>query len=234
MNKVYYYFNNKNYPISVTNKTTQIAKYTFQADGTMWELPSITQFFNNISNSESYNIIDIGAQVGLYSLYAKFLPKSTFYSFEPFPETFNELNENIKLNDIHNIKTFNIAISDKDGETTLNTSINHNGLHTLGKTPLRFNDIKPLSVKTSTLDNIFNNTPIHFIKIDTEGYEYFILKGGIEVIKKYKPIIQLEWNITNMKQCDVTESMMEELLEEIGYHKIGMVEEEILISSINK
>jgi FkbM family methyltransferase len=233
MNKLYYYFNNKNYPIRVTNKTTEIAKYTFHKDGTMWETPSIIQFFNNISNNEKYNIVDIGAQVGLYSLYGKFLPKSTFYSFEPFPDTFNELNENIRLNHIYNVKTFNIAISDNEGETILNTSIGHNGLHTLGKNPLRFNDIKPIIVKTSTLDKIFFDIPIHFIKIDTEGYEYFIIKGGINSIKKYKPIIQLEWNIINMKQCNVTESMMEELLEEIGYHKIGMVEEEILIASIN-
>jgi len=187
------------------------------------------QFFNAIPNDTECNIIDIGAQVGLYSLFAKFLPKSTFYSFEPFPATFKELNNNINLNNIYNVKTFNMAISDKEEDVVLNTSASHNGLHTLGKNPLRFNDIVKVHVKSTTIDSFFVDTPIHFIKIDTEGYEYFIIKGGINSIKKYKPIIQLEWNITNMQQCNVTETMMIDLIKEIGYHKIGFVEEELLI-----
>tara|TARA_B100000787_G_C16147665_1_gene275026 strand:- start:439 stop:681 length:243 start_codon:yes stop_codon:yes gene_type:complete len=75
----------------------------------MWENLSMQQFFNCINN-EQYNIIDIGAQSGLYSLFAKYLPNSTFYSFEPFEETYNCLNENLKLNNINNVKTFNLGI----------------------------------------------------------------------------------------------------------------------------
>jgi hypothetical protein len=115
----------------------------------------------------------------------------------------------------------------------LNTSLSHNGLHTLGTNPLRFTDIKAIPINTTTLDIFFNNIPIHFIKIDTEGYEYFILKGAVEVIKKYKPLIQLEWNTTNMKQCNIDENMMRKLIEELGYKQIGFVEEEMLIASIN-
>ena len=57
-------------------------------------------------------IVDIGAQTGLYTLFAKFVDNATFYAFEPFVSSFNALNENIKLNNISNVKTFNIAISD--------------------------------------------------------------------------------------------------------------------------
>jgi hypothetical protein len=100
MSLEYYYFDNISYPIKVTTETTNIAHYTFPKGGKMWETKSIQQFFNVIPKEDTINIVDIGAQVGLYSLFAKFLPKSTFYAFEPFPATFKELNENIKLNNI--------------------------------------------------------------------------------------------------------------------------------------
>lgn len=96
---IYYYFNNKNYPIKVTNKTVEITPYTFQPNCIMWESESIYKLYSHISQN-NYNILDIGAQTGLYALYAKYLPNSTFYAFEPFIETFNKLNNNIELNEI--------------------------------------------------------------------------------------------------------------------------------------
>lgn len=107
--------------------------------------------------------MDIGAQFGIYSLFAKYLPLSTFYAFEPFPATFELLNDNMTLNNITNVKTFNLAISNTQGISTLNTSANHNGLHTLGQNPLRFNDINPIDVNTTTLDIVFKDIPVHYI-----------------------------------------------------------------------
>ena len=75
------------------------------------------------------------------------------------------------------------------------------------------------------------NIPVHYIKIDTEGHEYYILKGGINTITKYRPTIQLEWNVTNMRQCDVTEEMMRTILQELNYKEVGFVEEEKLFVS---
>jgi len=229
MSHTYYYFNNVKYPILITENTKNVTPYTFQRNGQMWENLSMQQFFNCINN-EQYNIIDIGAQSGLYSLFAKYLPNSTFYSFEPFEETYNCLNENLKLNNINNVKTFNLGISDKLGTNILNTSMGQNGLHTMGSNPLRFNDIKPITINTTTLDDFFynKNIPVHFIKIDTEGWEYNILKGAQNTIKKYKPVIQLEWNITNMKQCNVNEQDLLSLLNNQGYYEKSTAEEEKL------
>ena len=70
---------------------------------------------------------------------------------------------------------------------------------------------------------------VDFIKIDTEGYEYYILKGGIKTIKKYKPVIQLEWNLINIEQCNVTEDMLNNLINEIEYKKHNIINEELII-----
>lgn len=226
--KTFYFFKDKNLPISVSEDTVRYTGYTFTSDGGMWEVDSEKEFFRHVPIEKRCNIVDIGAQSGLYSLYAKYLPNATFYSFEPFPLSYKLLSENLKINNINNVKTFDIAISDKTGTAILNTCLSHNGLHTLGENPKRFGDIKEIEVKTETLDNLFyeKNIPVDYLKIDTEGYEYYILKGGIKTLKKYKPLLQIEYNVQNMSQCNVKEEDLNELLNELNYKNYKTISEE--------
>jgi FkbM family methyltransferase len=204
---------------------------SFVKNTEIWEKESLNIFYNLVNKNENVNIVDIGANVGLYSLYAKFLPKSQFYSFEPYKFTYDILNDNIKLNDITNVKTYNFGIADKKGKTILNVCLTHDGLHTMGDNPLRFSNITPMEVEIDTLDNIFfnNNIKVDFIKIDTEGYEYFILKGGEQTIKTYKPIIQLEFNETNMRQCNINPRDLDNYIMELGYKVYNLTSEELII-----
>lgn len=224
----FYYFNDPLLEIEVTEDTVKHTGYTFFDNGKMWEMESEREFYKNIPKDKVCNIVDIGAQSGLYTLYAKFLPNAFFYSFEPFPLTFRLLNDNIKLNNLSNVFTYNIALSDKPGIATLNICNSNNGLHTLGANPQRFNDITKIEVETDTLDNLFyeKGIPIDYLKIDTEGYEYYILNGGIKTLKKYKPMIQLEYHEVNMYQCNVNPNKLNELLNSLGYKNYCTISEE--------
>jgi FkbM family methyltransferase len=204
----------------------------FLKNGNLWENESISYFFSKIPTDKNLIILDIGAHWGLYSLYAKFLPLCTFYSYEPYPFSFNLLNENIKCNNITNVKTFNMAIAEKETDTILNVCESNKGLNTLGSNPIRFNDIEKINVKTNTIDNLFFDKGVDFIKIDTEGYEYFILQGGMNTIKKYKPVIQLEWNPQNMQQAGVNEDMLYTLISQLNYKQTYKNNEEMIIESI--
>ena len=228
---VYNYFNDERFPILVTDETRKITPHTFLDNNTMWEEESIKYFFYNLPKDKSLNIIDVGAQSGLYSLFAKHLPLSNFYSFEPFKQTFNLLNDNITLNNITNVKTYNIGLSNKKERAILNSSMSHNGLHTIGNNPKRFNDICKVEIDVDTIDNLFyeKNIPVNVIKIDTEGWEYFILKGGEKTIKKYKPYIQIEWNEINMEQCNVDKNEFNNYLQELNYIKIKQISEELFL-----
>lgn len=210
----YYYFDDEKYDIQVSKRTCELTPYTFLNNGKLWENDSLRQFFSGIDNQRKLTIVDVGAQSGLYSLFAKFLPNSTFYSFEPYSPTYDLLNDNLVLNNISNVKTYNMGLSNKTGFATLNTCISHNGLHTMGNRLKRFKDVNQINVKTITMDDFFfnNNISIDYLKIDTEGFEYWILLGGIKTIHKYKPIIQLEWNLINMEQCGVTEQMLNNIM----------------------
>jgi len=226
------YYYKKDEPIEITDNTKKYPNTSFLDNGQLWEHPSIIIFFDLISKDKLVNIVDIGANVGLYSLYAKYLPNAHFYSFEPFDNNYNLLNENILLNNITNITTYKVALGDKQSKSILNTCLSQNGLHTMGNNPLRFNDIKKVEIDVNTLDNIFfnNNIKVDYIKIDTEGYEYFILKGGEQTIKTYKPIIQLEYNATNMKQCNITpKQLMNYINNELNYKIHNLTDEELII-----
>jgi FkbM family methyltransferase len=229
---VYNYFNDEQFPILVTDETRKITPHTFLDNNTMWEEESIKYFFYDVPKDKPLNIIDVGAQSGLYSLFAKHLPMSNFYSFEPFKQTFDLLNDNILLNNITNVKTYNIGLSNKKERVILNTSISHNGLHTIGNNPKRFNDVCKVEIDVDTIDNLFyeKNIPVNLIKIDTEGWEYFILKGGEKTIQEYKPYIQIEWNETNMQQCDVDKNEFINYLDELNYIKIKQISEEVFLA----
>jgi FkbM family methyltransferase len=231
MSDSYMFEYNENEKILVTRKTVDYGNNSFKRNTEIWEKYSLNYFFNLIDKNKKVNIIDIGANVGLYSLYAKHLPNSHFYSYEPFKFTYDLLNDNIKLNNITNVQTYNIGLSDKKGKTILNVCLSQDGLNTMGANPLRFNDINPIEVEIDTLDNIFynNNINVDFIKIDTEGYEYNILKGGEKTIKKYKPIIQLEFNETNMRQCNIRPEQLLNYINELGYKQHNLISEELII-----
>lgn len=219
-----------NYPFSkeiyVNKKTIDYTPYTFQINGKIWEYESVEYFFSLINENSNSNIIDIGAQTGLYSLYAKYLPKCNFYAFEPFPISCEILKENLLLNNINNVEVYNCGIGLQNEIKILHVPKNHLGLNTFGSNPLRFDQWIDINVPVLKLDDIFINKEVNYIKCDTEGWEYNILKGSEETIEKYKPDIFLEINEINLKQCNSNKEDIFDLLKSHDYRLINIKNDE--------
>jgi len=66
----------------------------------------------------------------------------------------------------------------------------------------RIKDWGPVTVPMRTLDS-FDYTDIGFIKIDVEGYEYKVLLGAKETIKKYRPVLLVEQNRGNLNAIEL-------------------------------
>jgi len=141
-----------------------------------------------------FNIFDIGGNIGWYAInIAKRFPNSKIFSFEPIPSTYKILNENIQLNEIKNIESFNFGFSDAGGTFAfyLDPSLSVNA----SLANVSNNEkIKTVNCNVKKLDDFIagNNIRIDFIKCDVEGAEKLVFAGGIEVIKKDKPIIFTE------------------------------------------
>jgi FkbM family methyltransferase len=171
-------------------------------------------------------IVDIGAQSGLYSLYAKYLPECKFYSFEPFQETYKLLLENLQLNSITNVEALNVGLGEKNETKVLHVP-DHLGLNTLGDTPTRFSNWKDVEVSVKRLDDVISeDTPVDYIKCDTEGWELFVLKGAERCIKKWKPEIFLEFNGENLNQCGVHWTTLLQHLLDLHYVPLAKIGDE--------
>ena len=55
------------------------------------------------------------------------------------------------------------------------------------------------------------------------------MKGGEKTIKKYKPIIQLEYNEINMTQCNINAKQLLNYINELGYKQYNLIAEELII-----
>lgn len=126
--------------------------------------------------------VDVGANLGLWS---KPLCKlfNHVISFEPLDFAFECLEENTKG---ENITLNQFALGNTNDKidmivTDLNTGRSHVDVNSLGKG----------SIEIKKMDNL--NLPyFSFIKLDCEGYEAEVLKGGMDTIKEYKPVIVTE------------------------------------------
>ncbi len=74
-----------------------------------------------------------------------------------------------------------------------------------------------IKVTIETLDHIIPvDLPIHLIKIDVEGAELQVLQGGVNIIKKYKPIILFEFGLGGSELYESTPQKMYDFLQECG------------------
>jgi FkbM family methyltransferase len=142
------------------------------------------------SSIKQLKIIDIGANVGFFSLYiAKKFPNAVIYSFEPFPETFLKFTEHIKMNGLTNIMPYNFAVNDFDGSSRF-YSFEWSGCNTLidGKFDEKLHKVTEVQCRSfDSIPSITGADEFDFAKIDCEGSEYPIfLNSSDEMIRKVK------------------------------------------------
>ncbi|MCF7800266.1 FkbM family methyltransferase [Candidatus Babeliales bacterium] len=142
-------------------------------------------------------IFDIGANVGWFSLHlSKFLQNQNpeIHAFEPVKSTFVNLDKNIKLNNKDNIKAYNFGFGQE------NTKIKFFVPKKTGSVAASMQNILneeclEQECEIKKLDDFVNDNnikQIDFLKCDVEGAELLVIKGGLEILNEFKPIIFLE------------------------------------------
>lgn len=130
--------------------------------------------------------IDIGANIGTFTLYASKLVGSEgkVLTFEPHPKFYNFMLYNIKLNGFQNIDYHNVGLSNENSELYFSENLDSMN-HILTQ---QSND--SIKVKVHKLDDYTEAYKIiDLIKIDIEGYELFCLKGALSTLKKTRKVI---------------------------------------------
>lgn len=130
------------------------------------------------------NVIEIGANIGYYALqWAKIIQKGKgkVWAIEPNPQAFEYLKKNISLNKYNRVFFLNKGLSNKKGKMFFLEHNNWNLSKILSEKEANTNSTK---INIDTLDNLFSGKEINLIRMDVEGHEYNILKGGIKILKE--------------------------------------------------
>ena len=132
--------------------------------------------------------LDIGANAGIYSYHFKNKMKK-IVAFEPVKEILVSL-ENLKS---RNVEIHNCALSNNNDYLEIHIPVDKHGntiSYIASLEPRGENTIKR-KIEVKMLDD-FNYQNVSLIKIDVEGHELEVLKGGYETINKYKPHLVIE------------------------------------------
>jgi FkbM family methyltransferase len=166
------------------------------------------------------SFLDIGANIGLMTVIAsKCIGEAGIvYAVEANPNTVSILQTNIELNQCKNIELLPIALSDSQGTALLfeNWEVNRGGASLISQG----SEEKGMEVKMERLDDLFQEeTPIDLVKIDVEGFEPQVIRGGMSWFKKQLPIFIIE--VSEKREKEVGPSPLEvmELVQTIGNYK---------------
>ena len=123
--------------------------------------------------SEPFSFVDVGANIGLYSLIAAANSNChACYAFEPNPEVYSSLERNIELNGHSKIQTCNAAVSATQGALTFSGHSEHSGAGALDPG----GPITVLSVNRAAFDEIAKHDQApKIVKIDVEGHEPIVI-----------------------------------------------------------
>jgi FkbM family methyltransferase len=155
---------------------------------------------------------DIGANIGFFSLIASRLVGSgEVFAFEPLPRNLQALARNLALNDIHNVSSVAVALSDEPGRADLQvlSSQTWAKLDTSPDTAFQeeLDAVAHVEVEVSTIDLQLQRLPAPgLVKIDIEGAETAALRGAAELLSKHRPTLICEVHGTNEGVSDLLES----------------------------
>ena len=185
-----------------------------------------------LKNLNFKTILDIGANEGQFAdkMHSLF-PETMIYSFEPIPEAFDQLEKNFK--DIEQIKGFNLALGDAAGEITFNKNESTASSSFLEMTDTHTESFdfavktSPITVKVETLDNVMSREKTDLpmlIKIDVQGFEEKVIKGGMDTIRMADMVI-CEVSFTELYKGQLLFDDTYQLFKNMGFSYAGSIEQ---------
>lgn len=169
---------------------------------------------------EGDSVFDIGANIGSFTvLFSRLAGKKGFViALEPERHNFYTLCGNISINNLTNVHCFQYAIGENSGTINI-PEINHEEIQNHGGIELKINEKVETgyTVSLTTIDLINIPLKTSFIKIDVEGMELDVLKGGKTKILKDKPYLYVE-NDRQEKSSKLIKFIKDELNYKVYQH----------------
>lgn len=227
--------NNQYYSVNILNNKYQFfcpsSKTLGRVESILKREPETINWINNFKNNKKIVFWDIGANIGLYSIYAAIKHKDIeIISFEPSTSNTRALSRNISINNFHKkIKIFQLALSDKENmisyfnETKFvegNSNSNFNYEFNYQGEYLTEDKIKnKYSIFGTNINELIKENVIkipNYIKIDVDGIEDLILKGSTDLLSNNElKELSIELNFGNKSKYNY----IDKLLKSYGFER---------------
>lgn len=175
-------------------------------------------------------IFDVGANVGQMAVFfSKHFPSASIYSFEPSASTFKTLQE--RTRNLSNVRIFETAIGNLDADAYMvqESSSDKNRIMQKSETYGDFETGTLETVKMTTLTTFCSLSAInhiHFLKVDTEGFDLEVVKSGREMLSAHKiDFVELELGMHSRNQLHVPFEDAKKFMQEYGYEVFGIYEQ---------
>lgn len=160
--------------------------------------------------------MDIGANIGLMSTIASKIvgENGRVYAVEANPKTIEVLRHNCAINLCENIEILPIALASEKGSAILyeNWNVNRGGASLISQ-----GDEDGITVSKERLDDLFSpDSPVHLVKIDVEGFELEVLKGGVAWFKTQQPVFIIEVSTQRSNQEGATPESIMSFVSDLG------------------
>lgn len=154
-------------------------------------------------------VLDIGANIGIMTVHlAKKCVAGHVHAIEPIPENFSTLQSISKRFHLTNVSLHNYALGVEPGELKMVMpeveNVKMQGLsHAVHDSITEYNEGQFYTVPMHTLDGLRKDFGmVKGIKIDVENFEYFVFKGGENLLREDRPIVYCElWDNENRDNC---------------------------------
>jgi FkbM family methyltransferase len=136
-------------------------------------------------------ICEVGSNIGaslLQILAAK--PRAYILAFEPSRRFRPFLERNLELAGADRVKVYSYLVGRRGGVKRL-----YNNASTASAVSESYDDHEPRGSQLSrvtTLDRVFRNSKVDFIKVDTDGFEFEVLRGAESTLKRCRPVLHFE------------------------------------------
>ena len=172
------------------------------------------EFLKSVAQEGMY-VIDVGANIGITSVaLAKRIRRvGRLHSFEPVPEYFDILKDNVSSNRLGNVKVYELAVTDRVGRAPFYQKEFSSGI-------VFEEGARKLEVSTTSMDRFLDDKKIErtdLINMDCEGSELLVLKGAKETLRKNKVKIFCEIHHDFLKQLGQSVEDIVECLRELQF-----------------
>lgn len=164
-------------------------------------------------------LLDVGANIGIYSLAAaqQTGDRARIFAFEPEPSAMAMLRDNILLNGYHSIVPVDKALADNHGTLKLNVDVANFGKHSIVTADSIDRQIEIQAVTVDEFVEEHNLTRVDLMKLDVEGAEGMVLAGAMDTIKRFGPVIFMEYTPDWLARAGTDTKQLFADFESLGY-----------------